>query len=172
MLLPRPARLLKQSCRGLNYHRAAKPFQVGSTGRRTAATAKIVPGHIPREPPLDPSYAPFLHDINVRKPTYKGTNTPLPPPTEAEIFEDEFEQDGFGLVIDPIPVAGLGKGKGGKDLMAQDEYENDPARDAQKSPAAVMGSKRVGTIVLPDQLLEAVQAVVDGEYSSSDTIEP
>lgn len=45
------------------------------------------------------------------------------------------------------------------------EYDQElepPSREERLSPAAVFGSKRIGSVVLPEQLLEAIQREIDG----------
>jgi hypothetical protein len=46
------------------------------------------------------------------------------------------------------------------------EEENEfelAGREERRSPAAVFGSKRIGSVVLPEQLLQAIQREIDGK---------
>lgn len=48
------------------------------------------------------------------------------------------------------------------------EQEDDPesyGREERRSPAAVFGSKRIGSVVLPEQLLDSIQRQIDGKPS-------
>lgn len=45
----------------------------------------------------------------------------------------------------------------------EDEHDIDSyAREERRSPAAVFGSKRIGSVVLPESMLEAIQREIDG----------
>lgn len=49
------------------------------------------------------------------------------------------------------------------------EHEHDPesyGREERRSPAAVFGSKRIGSVVLPEQLLDSIQREIDGKSFS------
>lgn len=49
-----------------------------------------------------------------------------------------------------------------KETRENDQELEPPSREERRSPAAVFGSKRIGSVVLPDQLLEAIQREIDG----------
>lgn len=53
------------------------------------------------------------------------------------------------------------------------EHEHDLesyGREERRSPAAVFGSKRIGSVVLPEQLLDSIQRQVDGTFLASHSV--
>ena len=145
MLLPRPARLLRQ-CPSLLY-RSSPPASVGQT-RKYAATAtarRVVPGSAEVE--IDESYRHLLDDMRMQG-SYK-------------------DRAGAGLRSEQSMRYRSEPGyTAAPDLLGEDdEYaaEWEP-REERRSPAAVLGSKRIGLVVLPEQLVDGIQAEISGMF--------
>ncbi len=92
---------------------------------------------------LDPSFDALLGDMQMRS---RGrSNSPR------EVEEDELElvSSGFG-VRRQVPTEG-----------ETEEWAD--RREERRSPAAIMGNKKIGMVVLPDALVQGVQDAIEGE---------
>jgi hypothetical protein len=163
MVLPRPARILRQGC--LTLRRLSQTTQAYE---RAVHKPQVVRGHEQSRQPLDPSFAPLLHDIQLRP-----ANTPkarIRSRHEAEVVPSSSEHTFEGLVIDEMPEEGGSSSRRRGGMLESEEDEGDThggAREEQRSPAVVMGSKRVGSVRLPMELEEAVQAAIEGTFLST-----
>lgn len=143
MLLPRPARLLRQ-CPRL----PGRPLPLP----RLASTATVVRPN-PTAPGIDPSFGPLLRevDLTIRK-QHRGS---VPPVEHANAYASSSSPEGNH---GPSPQHGE------LELQMPEEPDYAEAREERRSPAAVLGSKRLGLVVLPDQLAEAVQNEINGGF--------
>ncbi|RXK34662.1 3-methyl-2-oxobutanoate hydroxymethyltransferase [Tremella mesenterica] len=94
---------------------------------------------------VDESYLPFLHHVDATR-RLAPLQSALP---EAQLVTDNLSlEDGFQ------PLAGP--------QISEEELERRPER---RSPAAVLGSKRIGSVILPQALIDGVQREIYGEKS-------
>jgi hypothetical protein len=143
MLLPRPARLLRQ-CPSLLYRFTPSPF-TGQT-RKYAATAtarRVVPGSAEVE--IDESYRHLLDDMRMQG-SYKDHAGAGLRSEQSMRYRSE---PGYAAAPELL----------GEDDEYPAEWE---PREERRSPAAVLGSKRIGLVVLPEQLVDGVQSEING----------
>jgi hypothetical protein len=116
-----------------------------------ASTATVVGPNL-TAPGIDPSFGPLLRevDMTIRK-QHRGS---VPPVEHANAYASSSSPAGN----QPSPRHGE------LELETPEEPDYAEARDERRSPAAVLGSKRLGLVVLPDQLAEAVQNEINGGY--------
>lgn len=137
MPLPRPARLLKQ------YPSLLQRLLTPSASARmharpyAAAARRVIPSD---EVEVDESYRPFLNDMDMRgsssrTPGQDSAGTEFQLESAPELLGDEGQEEGAP------------------------EWE---PRKERRSPAAVLGSKRIGLVVLPDQLVDGIQREING----------
>ncbi|RSH92152.1 hypothetical protein EHS25_008567 [Saitozyma podzolica] len=109
-----------------------------------ASTATVVKPNL-TAPGIDPSFGPLLRevDMTIRK-QHRGS---VPPVEHANAYASSSSPAGN----QPSPRHGE------LELETPEEPDYAEAREERRSPAAVLGSKRLGLVVLPDQLAEAVQ---------------
>jgi hypothetical protein len=105
--------------------------------------------------------------------TFKGSSTSK---TQTAKEDDEAELDFLAEVLmnEPDELEALDEVArlAGDDIFAarhdnEDESNQYIEREDRLSPAAAFGSKRVGMVVIPEELNDAIQARVDGEFLSS-----
>jgi hypothetical protein len=156
MLLPRPARLIKQR---LLYPVSSSHAIRSIPFRRSASTSQIVKDYEPPEPPLDPSYGPLLDDVRV----------------QTDLSAKQFRRFRADVTVSPrkeetmsVGVVPRGSGSAKRFGMRKDEQEVgdeeefSSQREEQRSPAVVMGSKRIGSVQIPRELEEAILDIMEG----------
>ena len=148
----RPARLLS--------HFVPRPG-VATTSRRSASSSsssssQIIRPDQPATPELDPSFIPFLKSVDL------ATHRRKPRRPELDVVQSRLvssHTDDSG----PINL----EEEDGEDLEVEDELSE--RRSERRSPATVLGSKRLGIAVLPEELVDGVQSLIDGEISRIDS---
>lgn len=117
-----------------------------------ASTATVVKPNL-AAPGIDPSFGPLLRevDMTIRK-QHRG---PVPPVEHANAYASSSSPEGDH---GPSPQHGE------VELEMPEDPDYAEAREERRSPAAVLGSKRLGLVVLPDQLAEAVQNEINGGF--------
>ena len=53
----------------------------------------------------------------------------------------------------------------------EDEEEDGERRDERRSPAAVLGSKRIGSVVLPEELIDGIETAITGTSCAAPDIQ-
>lgn len=150
MPLPRPARILRQP--SIPIFRMPKP-------PIRLASSQIVPSQ-PASPELDPSFTPFLKSVDLR-----ARRRPSTRPELEVVGRPVRPRKGYGATRSEEELEDLDEGEEGDRLGL-----GGLRREERRSPAAVLGSKRLGIAVLPEELVEGVQGVIDGQSSSSPSV--
>ena len=130
----RPARLLHHS----------QPL------RRSVATAQqVLPS---TSVDVDESYIPFIHDVRsgVSRRKRNGSHADFEPSNGNHVTA-EAGPSRLGRVIEEATTE------------HDPRYEEDHPRLERRSPATVLGSKRIGVVVLPDRLVANVQREIRGQ---------
>ncbi|WVR04628.1 3-methyl-2-oxobutanoate hydroxymethyltransferase [Kwoniella sp. DSM 27419] len=169
-MLPRPARLLRQCSRIISARRQISSTLVGP------AQARIV--RRPAHPSIDESFDALIKDDDMGMGMGGGSNPPsksrsangrpsdlqdLEVITEAE---DTVEKSRgrrphtFGLNIEPTPKESASSMGSVLPTEGNDEAEYE-RREERRSPAAVLGSKRIGVVVLPEELKNGIQSQIN-----------
>lgn len=137
MLLPRPARLLRQC-----------PTLLRPAVQRCIATTPA------RHAQLDESYHPFMNDMLMGSSRQR--------PNRASAIPDRQDQD-VEVTEDTSAVASSSS-PSAYAQSAESEYDHeDGGREERRAPATVIGAKRVGLVILPEQLTESIQQEINGK---------
>lgn len=138
MLLPRPARLIRQYPKLLHpsVHRYAPARAV-----RAAHTYDV-----------DESYHPHMDDMTMGSSRQRPTVSSQQP----EVLDlDHNEAEGSGAAG---PLSAL------TSSFEKAEYDEDEGgREERRAPATVLGTKRVGLVILPELLTNAIQQEINGK---------
>ncbi len=129
---------------------------------RYASSSQIVRPDQPVTPELDPSFAPFLKSIDLtarRRPTSRNELQVV----EGRLSGTSSSKKRFGIVRDEVDFDKDADG----DVEGTLGHRMGGRREERRSPATVLGSKRLGIAVLPEELVDAVQGIIDGQSSSS-----
>jgi hypothetical protein len=107
--------------------------------------------HSLQNPPLnlDPGLQALLRDVDI---SLKSSKEGLPKHKELEIVTRANPGLLHGLSVtewSPMEV--------GADL-------GDVERESRKSPSAIFGSDQIGSVILPQELLTAVEAIISGNF--------
>ena len=127
--------------------------------RHASSSAHIVRPSRPATPELDPSFAPFLRSVDL---SIRGR------PSKRSELEVVSYTPGRGAA-----KSGVNEAEGESDLdeeMEMDGRREEGRREERRSPAAVLGSKRLGIAILPEELVSAVQAAIHGQSSRPSNI--
>lgn len=136
MLLPRPARLIRQCPQLL------RPFvQRGIAAQALRAVQPV---------DVDESYHPYMDDMSMgsrQRQTAAEENRHVLHVEESTSYETAASSS---------------------DLMASSDQngvleDEEGGREERRSPATILGSKRVGLVVLPHQLTQAIQQEINSE---------
>ena len=127
------------------------------TARHASTTSQIVQAEQPPTPELDPSFTPFLKsvDLSARRRTTTRPDIEVTQGVSSSSAKErenvaQSRKKGFGLLRDME--------ESGDELDTVSEER----REERRSPATVLGSKRLGIAVLPQELVEGIQGIVDG----------
>ena len=106
-----------------------------------------------QNPPLklDPGLQALLRDVDI---SLKNSKKCLPKPKELEIVTG----------VDSSPLHGLSVTEWSSMEIGVDL--GDVERESRKSPAAIFGSNQVGSVILPQELQSAVEAIIAGSLIS------
>lgn len=113
---------------------------LSASAQQEAATKKksaVVP-----DLDLDPSFDALLGDMQMRSPH------PRAQVREALEYEEAPVAKGFGIR---------------REAAEGEEEEYADRREERRSPAMVLGTKKIGMVVLPDGLVKGVQDAIEGE---------
>ena len=106
-----------------------------------------------QNPPLnlDPGLQALLRDVDI---SLKNSKKCLPKPKELEIVTG----------VDSSLLHGLSLTEWSS--MEVDADLGDVERESRKSPAAIFGSNQIGSVILPQELQSAVEAIISGNSIS------
>jgi hypothetical protein len=165
MPLPRPARLLRQYPTLL---RRQTPTRLFNTSRPAYIAGRRRKGDVEGEDDFGP-------DVEA------GGQYFLPLPTrktkqlEREQRASQSELEAINSRIGEEDEEQVAKGPFGLKRDEVDAYEDEmdyEPREARRSPATLIGSKRIGMATLPEELVEGVAAAIDGSsYSQASPLE-
>ena len=121
---------------------------------RNISSSQVAHSQHPNAPvELDPSYKSLLEDVDLSLLRHKARHGALDPvrsapvPRELEVFpSDPFDEYMTSEELD-------------------DQESGQQGREKQKSPAALFGSRRIGSIVLPFELQQTISRLIAGMYS-------
>lgn len=136
----------------LRYAQLGHARPLATSGRVDGAYGAEDAGHGRPAAPhrLDPAYAPMMRsmDLSMRKTDGKGG------------MHGTLDWDGLGA--EAHRVKGHSQGSTA-DMDDMDSVADQ--REERRSPAAILGSKRIGVVVLPEPLIEAVTTHIQGEFA-------
>ncbi|WVQ83226.1 3-methyl-2-oxobutanoate hydroxymethyltransferase [Cryptococcus sp. DSM 104549] len=162
-MLPRVPRLLRQrgalAPRSKSASTAFAPVFPSVSARGAASSAQRIERGA-ATPELDGSFAELLVERDMGMgmgsrgegrivvPGRKPQELELAdlPPAQEGVTLDLSELEQLGLVIDKPPQK-----------TADEEHEEEMFREEKRSPAAILGSKRIGTVTLPEEMKDAIQ---------------
>ncbi|WRT64791.1 3-methyl-2-oxobutanoate hydroxymethyltransferase [Kwoniella shivajii] len=162
-MLPRPARLVRQNViTGCRKRHFTSTFVV-----RASSTQGQVVGQAP-SPTLDDSFHDLIKEGDMGmgmgpkrslKSTSKGKGKMTIP--DLELVDDSHpssskSQHKFGLIVEDLDE--LDSSKYDEEEVGEFDFSR---REERRSPATVLGSKRVGVVVLPDHLKNGIQRQID-----------
>ncbi|BEJ14908.1 hypothetical protein CspHIS471_0406750 [Cutaneotrichosporon sp. HIS471] len=135
---PVASALLKASpcVRAMGIARYTSTRALSTSGWNLARQSNVVP-----DLELDPSFDALLGDMQMRSKSRSNA------PRQVEEHELELVSSGFG-VRRQAPAD-------------EEEVEWADRRSSRRSPATILGSKKIGMVVLPDALVEGVQDAIE-----------
>lgn len=145
MLAPRSlmrARVSQSVCPHISH---ASPLAVHA--RASSSRPSVIPPSHP-VPELDPSFDALLGDMQM---AMRGrAKVSSPSASSYEVRDDE---------ISPVAPRSAEP----EEADAEAEADGWEPRAERRSPAAVLGAKRIGMVVLPPKLAEGIQQAITGE---------
>ncbi|WWC67921.1 3-methyl-2-oxobutanoate hydroxymethyltransferase [Kwoniella pini CBS 10737] len=166
-MLPRPARIIHQ------YHLAPRvvrqqqrKFTSTSHVRGPAAQAQVVRDHVP-SPSIDESFKELIQEDDMAmgmgyKRSIKSSITkgkgrmPDLDVVHQASSNASSGNHGFGLMLHNDDIGS----QLGRSEQEDDDYIHE-RREERRSPAAVLGSKRLGVVVLPQVMKDGIQRQID-----------
>lgn len=164
-MLLRAARLPKHACPSLSAsRRGSVALRIkGLSGNVSTGPSNVVPARTSGGQ-LNRTGRHMTFSTGSRQPLGLVDPSPIDLPYAATSTQD--------LSASPSPSSGLPDhaflGQG--DLGARDDYAHGEdvlaeTREERRSPAAVLGTKRIGLVVLPDHLCDAIQKEIHCEWA-------
>ena len=160
MLLPRPARLIRQ-----------RPLLSPSELCSARLIHSTTPRAAPRIEVIEQEYAQIDDDqaevVQLRRQSHTRRRRDFVEAVPQSVVESEIlsissrigDRDGEGKPRSPFGLA--------RDDAADMEDEEDGPREARKSPAAILGSKRLELALLPSELLKGINDAISSECAPS-----
>lgn len=163
MPLPRPARLLRQY-----------PYLIRTRSCSIHHLHTSSPASLPRvsRKVVDNVYEHFDDDqtdiLQIHKQRPRRIVEPEPPSSEDELDRISKSIGYHYMDRDTTPRATFGLDNTDPEGLAGDEHEY--RREARSSPASLLGSKRIGCIVLPPELIKGVEEAIEGQSTHSSRV--
>ncbi|KAK4684645.1 3-methyl-2-oxobutanoate hydroxymethyltransferase, partial [Tremellales sp. Uapishka_1] len=135
------------------FGRPSRPIAFGQLRRLTNPPSFV---QQPASPELDPSYANLIKEVGMKSGRRQKVGSLAEARPAAMQTLHEGEKLSLGVEADDFSrrQAGRLQSASREGDVEEEDYER---RDERRSPAAVLGSKRVGLVILPPQLVRGIE---------------